>query len=139
MAFNKQAQTLAVEAVAGVLTGARLTQATSGSTRYLAALTAVPSGADPSTISEGAGTSLRPPIVWSATNLGATPVEVSNNGDIYIGPFSANYTITHIALVTTSSTITTGTVLSVVAITSRNVTNGDRLRFASGTVKVTTT
>jgi hypothetical protein len=139
MAYKKQAQTLSVEAVAGVLTGARLTQATAGSTRYLAALTAAPSGEDPTTITEGAGSNLRPPIVWSATNLGAAPVEVANNGDIYIGPFSANYTITHIALVTTAGTITTGTVLSVVTITSRSVTNGDRLRFASGTVKVTTT
>ena len=139
MAFKRKGQTLAVEAVAGRLSGANLTQATAGSPRYLAALTAAPSGEDPTSIAEVAGSNLRPQVTWAATNTGATPVEIASNGDIFIGPFSAGGTITHVALVTTQGSISGGTVLSVVPISSKIVASGDRLRFPSGTVKVTAT
>ncbi len=139
MAFKKKGQTLAVEAAAGKLTGANLTLATSGSPRYLAALTAAPSGEDPTSIAEVAGSNLRPQVTWAATNTGAAPVEVSSTGDVFVGPFSASATITHIALVTTTGTIAAGTIVSVASITSKSVVNGDRLRFASGTIKLTVT
>lgn len=139
MPFKRRGQTLAAEAVAGRLTGANLTAATSGSPRYLAALTSNPVGEDPTSIAEGSGSTLRPQVSWAATNTGTIPVEIASNGDVYIGPFSASATITHIALLTTSGAISTGTVLSVVAISAKTVTSGDRLRFASGTVKITVT
>lgn len=133
MAFKKKGQTLAVEAAAGTLT------ATSGAPRYLAALTAAPSGEDPTSIAEVAGSNLRPQVTWAATNTGAAPVEIASSGDVYIGPFSASATITHIALVTTTGSIVAGTVLTVADITDKAVISGDRLRFASGTIKITVT
>lgn len=139
MAFKNKGQTLAVEAAAGRLTGANLTLGTSGSPRYLAAMTADPSGEDPTALAEVSGSNLRPQVTWAATNTGTTPVEIVSSGDVYIGPFSASATITHIALVTTTGTIVSGTVLSVVSITSKSVVLGDRLRFASGTIKLTVT
>lgn len=140
MAYKRKGQTLAVEAAAGRLTGANLTLGTSGSPRYLAALTAAPSGEDPTSIAEVAGTNLRPQVTFTATNTGAAPVEIASNGDVYIGPFSASATITHIAMLTTNGSVSGGgTVISVVSITSKSVVSGDRLRFASGTVKLTVT
>lgn len=139
MAFKKKGETLAVEAAAGRLTGANLTLATSGSPRYLAALTAAPSGEDPTSMAEVAGSNLRPQVTWAATNTGATPVEIASDGDVYIGPFSASATITHIALVTTNGSITAGTILSVASISSKSVVSGDRLRFPSGTIKLNVT
>ena len=139
MAFKKKGQTLAVEAAAGKLTGANLTLATSGSPRYLAALTAAPSGEDPTSIAEVAGSNLRPQVTWAATNTGAAPVEVSSTGDVFVGPFSASATITHIALVTTTGAVAAGTIISVASITSKSVVSGDRLRFASGTIKLNVT
>lgn len=139
MAFKKKGQTLAVEAAAGRLTGANLTLGTSGSPRYLAALTAAPSGEDPTSIAEVAGSNLRPQVTWATTNTGAAPVEIASSGDVYIGPFSASATITHIALVTTTGSITAGTIITVADITDKAVVSGDRLRFASGTIKLNVT
>lgn len=139
MPFRRKGQTLAVEAAAGRLTGANLTLATTGSPRYLAALTAAPTGEDPSSIAEGAGANLRPAIAWAATNVAAAPVSIASDGDIFIGPFSSPATITHIAIVTTSGAVTAGTVLAWAAITSRVVGSGDRLRWASGGVILSVT
>jgi hypothetical protein len=140
VAFKKKGQTLAVEAAAGRLTAGNLTLATSGSPRYLAALTAAPSGEDPTSIAEVAGTNLRPQVTWDATNTAAAPVEVASSGDIFIGPFSASGTITHVALLTTNGSVSGGgTIISVVAITPKAVVSGDRLKFTSGTLKLTAT
>ena len=139
MAFKKKGQTLAVEAAAGKLTGANLTLATSGSPRYLAALTAAPSGEDPTSMAEVAGSNLRPQVTWAATNTGVAPVEIASNGDVFVGPFSASATITYIALVTTTGAVAAGTIISVASITSKSVVSGDRLRFASGTIKLNVT
>jgi hypothetical protein len=138
--FKRRGQTLAVEAAAGRLSGANLTTATSGSPRYLAALTAAPSGEDPTALAEVAGSNLRPQVTFAATNTGVAPVEIASTGDVYIGPFSESATITHIALVTTNGSVSGGgTIISVASISSKSVVSGDRLRFASGTVKLTVT
>lgn len=139
MAFKRKGQTLAVEAAAGRLSGANLTLATAGSPRYLAALTAAPSGEDPTSISEGIGSNLRPQITWNATNTGTAPVEITNSGEIFIGPFSASATITHVAILTTSGTVSAGQVIAVATISSKAVVAGDRLRFAAGSIKLTVT
>ena len=139
MAFKKKGQTLAVEAAAGRLSGANLTLGTSGSPRYLAALKAAPSGEDPSSITEVAVSNQRPQVSWAATNTAAAPVEIASTGDIYIGPFSESANVTHIALMTTSGAVSSGTIISVAAITTKSVVSGDRLRFAAGTVKLNVT
>jgi hypothetical protein len=136
MAFKQKGQELSVAAAAGLLASGNLTLATAGSARYLAGLTANPGAADPSSLAEGTGSTLRPAITWGSINTGVAPVEVASNGDIYIGPFNASFTITHVALVTTSGSISSGTVLAVAAITSKSVVNGDRLKFASGSIKI---
>lgn len=139
MAFKRRGQTLAVEAAVGRLTGSNLTAATSGSPRYLAALTTAPSGEDPTSIAEVAGSNLRPQVDWAATNTASAPVEVTSTGDIYIGPFTATATITHVAILTTNGAVASGTVLAVASITPRSVVSGDRLRFPAGSIKVTVT
>jgi hypothetical protein len=136
--YKRRGQTLAVEAVAGTLASTNLSTA-SNNVRYLAALTADPSAADPTGISEGTGSSMRPQIPWAATNTGATPVEIASSGEIFIGPFNSTFTITHVALLTTAGAVSTGTVLSTTAISTRVVNNGDRLRFAAGSIKITAT
>jgi len=140
VAFKKKGQTLAVEAAAGRLASGNLTLATAGSPRYLAAMTAAPSGEDPTALAEVAGTSLRPQVTWAAANTAAAPVEIASNGDLYIGPFSASATITHVAIVTTTGSVSGGgVIIASASITSKSVVSGDRLRFASGTVKLTVT
>ena len=90
-------------------------------------------------ISEGIGSNLRPQITWNATNTGTAPVEITNSGEIFIGPFSASATITHVAILTTSGTVSAGQVIAVATISSKAVVAGDRLRFAAGSIKLTVT
>jgi hypothetical protein len=139
MAFKQKGEELLVAAGAGLLASGNLTLASAGSARYLAALTASPGAADPTSIAEGTGTNLRPAIAWAAINTGVAPVEVANSSDIFIGPFSSNFDIGWIAMLTTSGAVSAGTVLAVATITTKHVVNGDRLKFAAGTIKIQVT
>lgn len=132
--FSDAGGSRALDAVTGRAT-------VSSATTYLALLTSAPTDTTtPATMSEYSATGYtRQSVAWSSPALNGSNVpETSNTAALTFGPFTAGTgaTISHCALVTSSSG-TSGSIYAWWSLdTSRTPSTNDSLQFAIGALKL---
>jgi hypothetical protein len=133
--FSDAGSAKALDAVTGRAT-------VTAATKYLALLTAAPSDTTtPATMTEYAATGYsRQAVEWDAPALNGSSIQETKNTNVEtFGPFTAGTgaTITHVALVTSSSG-TTGTIDAIWTLdNSRTPGTNDSLQIAAGALKLT--
>lgn len=133
--FSDQGAYKGLDAVTGRAT-------VTSATKYLALLTAAPTDSTtPATMTEyGATGYSRQSVTWTTPALNGSSIpETSNSATITFGPFTAGTgsTVSHCALVTSSSG-TTGTIEAWWSLdTSRTPGTNDSLQFAANALKIT--